>query len=524
MADIKPNQFQMALIKSIGIPQYLEQQEQMKMMADIEVKVGSDDNYELMENSFWYEGKAEKLEHFYKTYSNPYVYKANEFYREVNTNVPRVHYPLPSAISNAFGTLLFNTNPYIGVNTGNKSRDDKLNARLTEILDVNDFLNILQQSAQKQSYSGSVALKLNIDQTVADVPLITIYPKENFVVHRKFNQTIFIRFFDYYKGEYRLETTYGKGYISYKLFKGKRQVPLQDLEETKDLKDTTFFDQDGKILPVIFAEVIDNKSGGRSDYDGLISSFHALDETYSAMVNYIRRTKPNIFITEDIAKKDASGKALPLNEFDNVLTILDGTPTGEATAINRDIHNIQIQGYVDAFVALREMILVKINLSPATIGLRSTGGARESSEALKIREQASLRSRTEKLSIWQEKLKNFVYALITLDQLMNEATQEREGVYRFQKQQPFGVTIEFGEFYEPSLSDRVNMFSDALAKGLCSVDFAIAQTWGNQLSDIELMQLMIQTKMEKNIPLTKEQEDFLKANPNFKFSSIEFKD
>lgn len=524
MAEIKPNQFQMALIKSIGIPQYLEQQEQLKAIADIEVKINHDENYELMENKVWYEGKAEKLEHFYKTYSNPYIYRANEFYREVNTNVPRVHYPLPSAISNAFGTLLFNTNPYIGVNTGNKSKDDKLNIRLKEILDVNDFLNILQQSAQKQSYSGSVALKLNIDQTVADVPLITIYAKEDFVVHRKFNQTIFIRFFDYYKGEYRLETTYGKGYISYKLFKGKRQVSLADLDETKDLKDTTFFDENGQILPIIFAEVIDNKSGGRSDYDGLVSSFHALDETYSAMVNYIRRTKPNIFITEDIAKKDASGKALPLNEFDNVLTVLDGTPTGEATQINRDIHNIQIQGYVDAFVALREMILVKINLSPATIGLRSTGGARESSEALKIREQASLRSRTEKLSIWQEKLKNFVLAMITLDELMNEATQEREGVYRFQKQPKFDVTIEFGEFYEPSLGDRVNMFSDALAKGLCSVDFAIAQTWGNQLSDIELMQLMIQTKMEKNIPLTKEQEDFLKANPNFKFSSIEFKD
>ena len=524
MADIKPNQFQMALIKSIGIPQFLEQQEQLKAVKDIEVKMNTADNFELMENKVWYKGKAEELEYFYKSNAQPYVYKANEFYREVNTNVPRVHYPLPSAISNAFGTLLFNTNPYIGINTGNKSNDDKLNARLNEILDVNDFLNILQNSAQKQSYSGSVALKLNIDQSIAEVPLITIYPKEDFVVHRKYNQTIFIRFFDFYKGEYKLETTYGKGYIAYKLYKGKYQVPLTDLEETKDLKDTTFFDQNGKILPVIFAEVIDNKSGGRSDYDGLVSTFHALDESYSAMVNYIRRTKPNIFITEDIAKKDSTGKALPLNEFDNVLTVLDGTPQGEATAINRDIHNIQIQGYVDAFVALREMVLVKINLSPATIGLRSTGGARESSEALKIREQASLRSRTEKLSIWQEKLKNFVYSMVVLDQLMNEATQEREGVYRFQKQPKFNITIEFGEFYEPSLEDRVRIFSDALAKNTCSVDFAIAQIWGNQLSDVELMMLMIQTKVEKGIPLTKEQEDFIAKNPNFKFSSIEFKD
>lgn len=516
--------FQRATLKAIGVPQYIAEWEQTKQNKDIEVRAVYDesDRFQMLEHKTWYRGNPSELEYFYKTHFEHLVYDPQQFYDVVNTNIPRVHYPLPSAISNAFGTLLFNTKPTIRVNSGSQVRDDKYNKRLSHMLDVNDFLSMLQIAAQKQSYSGSVALKLNIDRNLADTPLFTTYAKEDFYIERKFGQIIYVVFFDYY-GEYRLESRYGIGYISYKLYKGKTEVPLDYIPETEGLKDIAFFDSEGKILPLVFAEVIDNKAGGRSDYEGLVSSFHALDETYSAMVNYIRRTKPNIFITEDIAKKDASGKPLALNEFDNIVTILDSTPNGEGTKIDRDIHNLNVAGYVEAFVALREMILVKVNLSPATIGLRSTGGARESGEALQIREQASLRSRAEKLSIWEEKLNTFIYTALILDELMNEATQEREGVYRFQGRTEFNLNIEFGEFYEPTLKERMTIFADALQKGLCSVDFAIAQTFGNQLSDTELQQLMIQTKLERGVPLTKEQEEIVKQGDKLKFTSISFK-
>ena len=73
----------------------------------------------------------------------------------------------------------------------------------------------------------------------------------------------------------------------------------------------------------IFAEVIQNKSGSRSDYEGLISLFNALDETYSTMMDYVRRSKINTFMTEDLLPKDARGKAIPRSQFDNTITILD---------------------------------------------------------------------------------------------------------------------------------------------------------------------------------------------------------
>jgi len=259
-------------------------------------------------------------------------------------------------------------------------------------------LSLLQNGAQLQSYSGTVGLKLNYDPTISNTPLISIYPKENVEIYRKYGQTIYIDFFDYFDDDYKLVSRYGLGYIYYSLFKGNSQVPLSSLEQTRDLEDVSFTDREGNLVPIMFATTVQNKSNERSDYDGLISSFHALDEAFSTMVNYLRKTKPNLFITEDIAQKDPSGRPKPLNEFDNVITLLDSTPTGEETKIVRDIEEIKIVGFREAFEAIRENILMKVSLSPATLGLPS-GGARESSMALNIRERASMRVRNEKLAI-----------------------------------------------------------------------------------------------------------------------------
>ena len=53
------------------------------------------------------------------------------------------------------------------------------------------------------------------------------------------------------------------------------------------------------------------------------------------MVDYVRKTKPNVFITEDLAPKDSRGNALPFNQFDNIITILDKGGIDDQTRIER---------------------------------------------------------------------------------------------------------------------------------------------------------------------------------------------
>lgn len=505
--ELKVSMFQREIIKRIGVPQFLAEYERKKAEekhAIIEAK-DVENTWKMEEYKLWFEGNPEELEFYYKSSSVPFVYNSYPYYRVVNSDIVRAHYPIASALSSAFGTLLFNQKPEFSVDTKDAAKNELYQRRLEHFLEVNDMLSLLQRAGSMQSYSGSVALKLNIDKDLADTPLVTAYPKERFLEHNEYGQTVYVDFIDYIDG-FKLVSRYGRGYINYTLYdKANDRVDLKSHQKTAKLKDIAFFDNEQLILPVIFAIVVPNKGGGKSDYEGLLSSFHALDEAYSALVNYIRKSKPNIFISEDIARKDANGKPLPLNTFDNAITVLDATPSGEATKIERQMPELIIQGYREAFESIREVILMKSNLSPGTLGLPS-GGARESSMALNIRERASMRVRGEKLAIWEEKLANFLYAAIILDELMNEAAEVRDGVYVYDVPQSFVTHIEFGPFTELSLQDRIAIYKDAMNAGLCSVEFALAQIWGDQLTADQLQQLIVETKIQRKLLLSPEQE------------------
>lgn len=401
------------------------------------------------------------------------------------------------------------------MDAGAKSRNKILQQRLDEILDANDILVLLQTAAAFQSYSGSVGLKLNYDPTISNEPLITLYPKERTEVHKKYGKIIYIDFIDEYDGGYKLISRYGLGYINYMLFRDDKRVSVDLLNETAGLEDVAFFDKEGNILPVMFGTIVNNRGTlNDSDYKGLIDTFHALDEAYSALNNYIRKTKPNIFITEDIAPKDANGRALPFNEFDSIITILDqsfNTDGSSNTKIDRETIKIEVQGYIDTIHKYRMIALETIGLSPATLGIDSAG-ANQSGEALNIRERASGRLRGEKLANWKEQLDTFFYSVIIFDYAINNAINYSDGIYTVELEHDFVVISNFGEYIEQSLSDRSETYIKLYEKGMISVDFAITQIFGEELSEEELARLIIETKQQKGIQLNEIELAFIEKN------------
>lgn len=421
----------------------------------------------------------------------------------------RTHYPMPSMIANAFSSILFSNRPSFTIDSGSKARDKKHTERLEEIFAVNDILSLLQESAQLQSYSGGVAFKINLDSTLTDVPLITAYPREKYNVHKKFGQIVYIDFFDEFE-KYTLRSRYGRGYISYTLFMGTKEVNLNVIPQTADLKDIAFMDTERNLIPFIFATEIPNKGHGHSDYQGLTTSFHALDETYSSMVNYIRKTKPHIFITEDLVQKDAFGKPERFNEFDTVITMLDSTPDGTATQINREDIGVNVDGYLETFNALRNIILQKAGISPSTLGIES-GGANASGEALNIRERASARTRTEKLSVWSERMDEFIYSLLLMDEIASDSTMS-EGFVVVENMPDFVVKSDFGSFHEKSMSEKVSIYKEAIASKLMSVRQGVEMLYGETLSEEEQMKLVIEIKLENGLNLTSQEQEFMTLN------------
>ena len=449
----------------------------------------STERFEEMERLVWYGGDTETLEWFYKTNYQNFQYQSFPFWRSVNTNVPRVHYGLPRMISNTFGTLLFNETPHFSVQSGSKVRDAQHEEKIHLMNELNDIVTLLQRGARLQSYSGGVAIKLNYDSSISDLPLFTLYPKEKYAVTKKYGQIVEIDFKDEFDN-HRLITCYGRGYIQYKLYKGDRQVPLTDLPETANLRDVVFMGEDKKLINVLFATVIDNP-GEQSDYEGVISSFHALDEVYSGLVNYMRKMKPHIFISENIAPKDKQGRTLPFNDYDNIITLLDGTPEGE-TSIDRDAPNIQTAGYLSSMDTIQRSILAKVGISPATIGIQD-GGANSSGEALTIREFTTNRTREEKLAIWRERLNEFYYAALVFETLTKEAEDLEEGGTFLVRELPdFQVKIEFGEFIKETEEQKIDKYLKAVEGGLMSIEYAVQKIWGDELSEEEQLTMVQQ--------------------------------
>ena len=396
---IKPNRFQRAMIKAIGIEKYLAEQ---KNRAGVHPLMVTDDEkaQQMRENFVWFLGDSHRLEQFYKTHYTHRLYPGYHFWRVVNTDMPRHHYPLPSAISSAMGSLLFSNIPELIVETGDLTKNEEYQEKIDIISDTNDLLSLLQHAAQLQSYSGGVALRINVDRTLTDVPLISVYPKEQYYEHKKYGQTIYVEFYDDYDEGYRLVSQYGHGYISYRLLKNDTLVSLNSLPQTEGLKDIAFTKRGSdELINMMFAVCVPNKADGRSDYHGLISSFQALDEAYSSFVSYLRDTKTNTFITEDIAPKGSDGDIRRLNKFDNTIVILDNMNPGEGnTVINRDAIELSVVGYRQSFEVIREAVLTAVGVSPGTLGIEFAG-ANTSGEALNIRERASARTRAEKLAI-----------------------------------------------------------------------------------------------------------------------------
>lgn len=518
------NWLQRGAVKALGVPQYVENfYDQKHFKIDSIYGRTNYEDYLAQERKMWAYGTSETLERFYKKTRPNIRQRSHSFWQVVNTDMVRVHYPFPQTVSNAFGALLFSDVPEIKVDARLVRTERRLQERMDIILDQNDILGILQIAAKQQSYSGEVGLKLNIDQTISDVPLITSYPKEQMRVERRYGQTIYIDFIDDYyvdETEYQLVSRYGRGYITYQLFKGKDTVPLSTIPQTSQLQDLAFFNSEGDILNVLFAVVVPNKSGSVSDYDGLISLFHALDEVESSLINYIRKTKPNTKMTENLALKDENGKLIPRSDFDNSIILLD-TPMNagtHATQIERDINNPVVKGFIETKESLREQVLTKVSLSPSTIGMPS-GGARESSEALEIRERASARTRKEKLSIWEEKLDDFFYATLILDKIMNdEEVGFIEGNVIIENLDEFFVRIIFGDYTVDSLDNRMEQYGEQYKMGLIPIEFALTRIYGPELTRDGLANLIVRTKIEKGIELSDEDEAYIKRQEAIKTS------
>jgi len=433
-------------------------------------------------NRIFYYCDTQELLRFYKTrYPKKWVYRTNNFYRVVNNKtLPIMHYPLSNIISKTMANLVFTDNPIITLSS------EEMTDKLKDIYNDNNLGVMLQKACEYESYSGAVGFKPIIDQEVSPYPILMIYPKEDIEIVRKYDRITEIIFRDVYdRGDkqYLLYTICGKGYMDYKLYVKKvattnekgREVPLNEIDETKDLKRIEFKYSDGRPYDKIVAIYKENRTDAESDYKNLYDDFAALDEIYSNMTDFIRRSRIKTYMPESLLEEDIrTGKRVEKDEYDSDNIVLhDSNPKGTTQEVKRDTIDIaaSVQGYKESFENVLLHALSTVGLSPATVGL-DISGANSSALALNIRERTSLRTKSEKQKRWLEALKKLSILLLELSTIRDGGNS----TYILDEIDDI-ADVQFAEYETPSYSEQIDVLAKALDAGLIDKRSALQQLY-----------------------------------------------
>ena len=469
--------------------------------------------YRQKENAVWAKGNADRILEFYKTNTKPVSYATDRFlfWNWVGgINVPKLHYPAPEALLNSVKSLLFSEDPtieFVSEDENKHAKVNELNDRLWQVFEDNDIDSIFQNGAVMESYSGGLGFKFNIDTKLTNQPIIELYPQERIELTTKYRRIVEIIFIDKYykdKKEYTLKSIYGIGYIDFKLYNDKGvEVLLTTLESTRHLERKEF---PQKVLMAVYkknrTESIEFDSAyGGSDFEGIIDLFHQIDEIFSTMSLYIRRSRPILSLNENMIPVSADGKAqiMPKEyEFDIVKLQRNSDAEKIENHIHRDIPELKLNEYINSIRLLQASIYQKVGMDTTSTNLEGVG-ANQSGEALMQREKSTVILYQNKVKGWKRAIKDLGYLSLIYQDIINHEVNDYED---------YELNVGFPDYQSATFQDKVEMFTNAY-KGLAvDLETMIKEIWSEDLTEEQMEVMTRNVKLENGIPILPDQLGF----------------
>src|SRR5690606_33269375 len=140
------------------------------------------------------------------------------------------------------------------------------------------------------------------------------------MVRGRLQEVVFLSEYTYRDKVYRLEESYGRGYIHTRLCnEDGKEVPLSTVPETAQLvPEVTYAGKFIMAVPLRFFKSPKWSDRGKSLFDIKADSFDALDEVISQWIDAIRAGRVQKYIPEDLVPRDPrTGDTMRPNSFDN---------------------------------------------------------------------------------------------------------------------------------------------------------------------------------------------------------------
>lgn len=458
-------------------------QNEYRMKGDYMKMSMNREKYLLNEKYLWFLGCEDLLADFYQTRKSDYSVidtRSEYYYSNVGSNIRVIHSGLPSLISYSKARLLMSGGLEYGVYKGKDKEDKKTTETLKLIYNDNKLDGIIKNSVVTESWGKQFAWKISFDKEISEYPIVELYkPQDYKCVYKKgrLQEIIFFNYYDKNGTDYRLEETYGKGYIKYELYQCNKDgnevlIALTELEETAELEDVEWNE---KTMIAGAKEIV------KSDYDGIISEFDALDETWSQLMDEIRLARSEVYIPEMLLTNRT------FNKFrKNYAQLGNDERESGKNAIEHIQPNIRTDEYGKAIDKITSNCLVDVGLDPFTVGIDSGIGANASGENLTKREASSLRTRGEMIDEWEPFLEEFFLTLLFANLLFNNGNFNKiakldDSLY---------INVSFGDYISPTRKDLIEETKMMKEADIIDTEKAIDEIFGDEITEEEKLRIL----------------------------------
>lgn len=525
------------------------------------------------ENYIWFTGDANKIRTYYVNCCNKNIQDLNLFWKTAPDDYRKIHSGIPTLISSKKATILFGGGFDINVevyqvdengnvtNTINETASQQAKEIILGFIEKIKYNSILQEAAITESWSGHVFFKYSFDTNLSDFPILEVVDLRNAEVIKDRGITKAIIFKNYYEVEnddkgckkYRLDEIYtttedGDACIIHRLYKLKsdseiEQVSLEKFPFTNELINNPNIIIDGLDAVFVFNGIkgilasdkpnklpcYDGTVYGRSDYDGSIPSFDALDETISEIFREVRDNKTQVFFPKTMTPIDENGKALKPNPYKRAYQRVGVT---EGTSLEREEkpYAFELNDKTLSHIEKRNVILTTIinnaGLSPTALGIPGFESINASAESQVERNKATLETRSESLKLWSSQIKADIMKALELFYWMGQNTDADQTGFDtvdidFSNT---NITVSFPDYITNTQEEKIAAWSIAKQNGMVSIETIIDilyPEWSSSQKEAEINRIKFENNISFDTPDTLQFSDYLRGTTDDTENNIE---
>lgn len=434
----------------------------------------------IIKNIIWGRGQNLEIEAMHQSLQH----FPNSFWcQKSSTNFMKMHSGVPALMASTLANITVNDFEGVEIN------DKELDSLWKDIEDENQFFKELYNVVNQTLIQGDSCIKINYNPSISNLPVLECVDSLNVEYVYKSKRLKEIIFKDFYKcndKDYTLLSTYGKGYITYKLFNSNKiQVPLNTIEELANLQDIYFLDENGAInknvclaIPCKFWNSQLFPERGRSIYENKDSAFNWLDQIISSWYDAVKLGRIKNYIPNSMIPKDANGNIISQNDYINSYIKLDmpGLMSENATPKIETVEGqIQVEKYLQSYKTAMNLCIDGI-ISPSTLGLDESTiqTATEVSEREKITLYSVQTIQDNLTKILKDLIYNVLvsYNLIINNKLIDIDLED--------------ITVRFGQYQSPSFEKNIETIQKVVGgRQFISWELIVEELWGSDLSDEE---------------------------------------